>query len=227
MVMWRWLLLAAMTRSRLILVVAGVAVALGVGGRVLLRAGVELPHGHALLAAGGMAKALGAPWLAAAWGVGALAGARGRAAAAGAATLALGTAGWYVLTLAAEGRAATAYVLPVAAAWAVAASLAGAVFGLAGAAWRDGSDAARAVSVAALAGAMAGEALLLAGEWSGRAARAVLAAEVVAALLVLFGARRRAPLVLTLALFVFTAVFLAGMEDAVRDAVRQAGWGGP
>jgi Family of unknown function (DUF6518) len=216
-----------MTRPRLILLVAGVALALGVGGRVIVRAGVELPHVHAWLAVGDVAKALGAPWLAAAWGVGVLAGSRGRGALAGTAALALGTLAWYVLTLAAEGRGATDYVLPVAAAWAVAASVAGALFGLAGAAWRDGSEGVRALSVAALAGALAGEALLLAGEWSGRAARAVLAAELVAALLVLFAARRRAPVALTLALFAVVAVVLAGMEDGVREVVRQAGWAGP
>jgi hypothetical protein len=216
-----------MTRPRLILLVAGVALALGMGGRVIVRAGVELPHMHAWLAVGEVAKALGAPWLAAAWGVGALAGSRGRGALAGAAALALGTLAWYVLTLAAEGRGAADYVLPVAAAWAVAASVAGALFGLAGAAWRDGSEGVRALSVAALAGALAGEPLLLAGEWSGRAARAVLAAELVAALLVLFAARRRAPLALTLGLFAVIAVVLAGMEDGVREVVRQAGWAGP
>jgi hypothetical protein len=216
-----------MTRSRLILLVAGVALALGVGGRVIVRAGVELPHGHAWLTVGGMAKALGAPWLAAAWGMGALAGARRRGALAGAAALALGTLAWYVLTLAAEGGGATDYVLPVAAAWAVAASVAGALFGLAGAAWRDGGESVRALSVAALAGALAGEALLLAGEWSGRAAPVVLGAELAAAALVLYSARRRAPVALTLALFAVVAVFLAGMEDAVREVVRQAGWAGP
>jgi Family of unknown function (DUF6518) len=216
-----------MTRLRLLLVVVGLALFLGAGSRVLLRAGLELPHGDALLAAGGVAKALGAPWLAVAWGIGAIAGSRPRGAAAGAAALALGTFAWYLLTVAVAGRGAALEVLPIATGWAVAASLAGAVFGLAGAAWRDGGSTVRAVSAAALAGALAGEAVLLAGEWSGRAASAVLLAELAMAFMVLAAVRRRVPVGLTLALFAVTALALAGLEDTVRDTLRLAGWRGP
>jgi hypothetical protein len=204
------------------------AVGLGVAGRVATRAGAEvLPHGHALSALGHAAVALGAPWLATAWGVGALSGSRSRGALAGALALALGTASWYLLTVAAGGRAAAGYAVPVAAAWGTVALAAGAAFGLAGAAWRFGGRVAEAIGVAALAAPLAGEAALLGQQWTGRAAQAVIAAEVAAAFVLLFAARRRAPLLLTAALFALGALVFAGAEDAIRDGVRLAGWSGP
>ena len=156
-------------------------------------------------------------------GVGALSGS-GRTVRRGALALALGTAGWYVLSVAVNGDPAG--YLPVAGAWAAVALVTGALFGLAGAAWRDGGRLERAIGVAALAGPLAGEAVLLAAQWAGRAAHAVLAAEVAAALVLLVAARRRAPLLLTVALFALGALVFAGAEDAVRDSVRLAGWAG-
>lgn len=197
------------------------ALGLGIAGRVAIHAGSDFPRVQAL---GRAAVALGAPWLAAAWGVGALSGTRARGALAGALALALGTAGWYLLSVAANGHPA-AY-LSIAAAWTAVSVVAGPLFGLAGAAWRDGGRVAGAIGVAALAGPLAGEAALLGAEWSGRAAQAVLAGEVVAACLLLFAARRRAPLLLTLALFALGALVFAGAEDAIRDSVRLAGWAG-
>jgi Family of unknown function (DUF6518) len=212
---------------RLALLALGAALALGVAGRIAVHAGGHLPHGDALAALGRVAVALGGPWLAAAWSIGALAGSRTRGALGGGAALALGTAAWYLLTVAAGGRAAVAYAVPVATAWAAVALGAGALFGVAGAAWRDGGRRARAASIAALAGALAGEALLLAGQWSGRAAALVLATELAVGLGLLAVARRRAPLALTLAVFVVAAVVFAGVEDGVRDTLRLAGWAGP
>jgi hypothetical protein len=194
---------------------------------VAIRAGADLPHGRALAALGHSAVALGAPWLATAWAVGALSGTRARGALGGALALAFGTACGYMLTVAAGGRSAAAYAVPMTLAWGTVAFAAGALFGAAGAAWRDGDRLARAVGVAALAGPLAGEAALLGAEWTGRAAQAVLAAEVAAAFVILFAARRRAPLLLTLALFTLGALVFAGAEDAIRDGVRLAGWGGP
>ena len=43
----------------------------------------------------------------------------------------------------------------------------------------------------------------------------------------LAAARQRAPLLLTLAAFAIAAVAFAGLEDAVRDTLRLAGWAGP
>jgi hypothetical protein len=212
---------------RLALLALGVALGLGVAGRVAIHAGGHLPHGEALAALGGAVVALGGPWLAAAWTIGALAGSRGRGALGGGAALALGTAAWYLLTVAAGGRAAIAYAVPVAAAWAAVALAAGALFGLAGASWRDGSPRVRAAAVAMLAGALAGEAVLLAGQWAGRAAAVVLAVELASGHGLLAAARRRTPLLVTLAVFAVAAVAFAGIEDGVRDTLRLAGWAGP
>jgi hypothetical protein len=104
---------------------------------------------------------------------------------------------------------------------------AGAHFGFAGGAWRDGAPRARAASIAALAGCFAGEALLLAGEWPGRAAQLILGLELAAAVGLLALARRRAPLAATLAVFVIAAAACAGAEAGVRDVAQLAGWNGP
>jgi hypothetical protein len=214
-------------RYGLVLLVCAVALALGVGGRVLVRVGWELPRGEDLATAGSTAKALGAPWLAAAWGLGALAGSRWRGALAGAATLVLGTVCWYVVSLAIHGPAAVGYVVPVSLSWSLVAGAAGSAFGLAGGLWRDGATVARAVSIALLAGALAGEAVLLSGEWTGRASTLVLGLELLAAMTALLLSRRRAPIMLTIGLFLVAALAVAGIEDAARDTVRHVGWRGP
>jgi hypothetical protein len=213
--------------SRLALLTFAAAVALGVGGRVLVRVGWELPRGEDLATAGATAKALGAPWLAAAWGLGALARSRLHGALAGAAALVLGTLCWYFVSLALHGPAAVAYVVPVSMAWSLVAGAAGGAFGLVGALWRDGDRTARAVSIALLAGSLAGEAVLLSGEWSGRVASLVLGLELIAAMTALMLSRRRAPIMLTLGLFLVAAITVAGVEDAARDTVRLVGWSGP
>jgi hypothetical protein len=203
----------------------GAALGLGLAGRIAVHAGAHLPHGDELAALGTATVALGAPWLAVAWAVGTLAGSPARAALSGGAGLALGTLAWYALSAAANGRPPADYVV-VASAWAAVALAAGAVFALAGAAWRTGGRVTRTAALALVAGTLAGEALLLAAEWSSRAGRAALAAELAAAVAVLaFGARRTAPL-FALALTGLVAVGVAGVEDAVRDALRLAGWRG-
>jgi hypothetical protein len=203
------------------------AVTLGVGGRVLVRVGWELPRGQDLATAGATLKALGAPWLAAAWGLGALAGSRRHGACAGAAALVLGTWCWYIVSLAIHGPLAIGYVVPVSFGWTLVAAAAGAAFGLVGALWRDGDAVARAASIAVLAGALAGEAVLLLGKWTGQAASLVLGLELLAATTALMLSRRRAPLILTFGLFLIAAVAMAGAEEAARHTVRLAGWAGP
>jgi uncharacterized protein DUF6518 len=210
----------------LVLLTLVAALALGVGGRVLVRVGWELPRGEDLATAGSTAKALGAPWLAAAWGLGALAGSRLRGALAGAGALVLGTLCWYFVTLAIHGPPAVGYVVPVSMGWSLVAGAAGAAFGLVGALWRDGDTVARAASIALLAGALAGEAVLLFGKWTGQAASLVLGVELLAATTALMLSRRRAPIMLTLSLFIVAAVAMAGAEDAARDTVRLVGWRG-
>lgn len=206
------------------LAIAG-ALALGLAGRIAVHAGGSLPHGGAIAAVGHTAVALGAPWLAVAWIVGAYAGSRMRGALSGAAALALGTGAWYLLSV--TTGAPASYAAPVAVAWGAVALGAGALFGFAGATWRRGEPTARAAALALLAGGFAGEALLLMGEWSGRAAVAVLGAELFAAVGLLMGARRRAPVALTLAYFVAATVVVFQTESLVRETLRLTGWAGP
>ncbi|MEA2383527.1 MAG: hypothetical protein QOH72_3498 [Solirubrobacteraceae bacterium] len=207
------------------LLALGAALALGLAGRIAVHAGAHLPHGGDELAALGRASvALGAPWLAVAWAVGTLAGSPVRAALSGGAGLALGTFAWYALSAAAGGPAED--YATVAVAWAAVALAAGAAFGLAGAAYRRGGRALRTAALALVAGSLAGEALLLAMEWSTRAGRAALAAELaVAGAVLALGARRTAPLP-ALLLAALVAVGVAGLEHAVRDTLRLAGWRG-
>jgi hypothetical protein len=141
----------------------------------------------------------------------------------------LGTGAWYLLTImaATSGWAAAHYAVPVAAAWGAVALGAGGLFGLAGAAWRDGHRRLRAAAIGLLSGALAGEALLLMHEWPGRAAALVLGAELAAGLGVVAMSRRRAPLALTLLFFAAATVAVMGTEGVVRDALRLAGWAGP
>lgn len=211
----------------LVLLTLVAALALGVGGRVLVRVGWELPRGEDLATAGSTAKALGGPWLAAAWGLGAVAGSRLRGALAGAVALVLGTLCWYFVSLAIHGPPAVAYVVPVSMGWSLVAGAAGGAFGLVGALWRDGDTVARAASIALVAGALAGEAVLLFGKWTGQVASLVLGLELLAATTALVLSRRRAPIMLTLSLFLVAAVAMAGAEDAARDTVRLVGWRGP
>lgn len=219
-----------MTRNgvRPAILALGAALTLGLVGRVAVHAGAELPHGASLAAVGRAVVSLGAPWLVVAWAVGALAGSRAAGALAGGASLGLGTLAWYSLTVAAVGPAAMPYAWSVAPAWVLVAVAAGALLGGAGAAWHTGGRVARAIAVALPTGALAGEALLLAGEWTGRAARAALTVELaLAGVLLLAGVRRRAwwPLAFTLA--ALGALGFAAGEGAVRDTLRSAGWLGP
>jgi hypothetical protein len=147
----------------------------------------------------------------------------------GAAALVLGTGAWYLLTIAAAagGWAAVHYAVPVAAAWGAVALGAGALFGFAGAVWRDGNLVSRGASVALLGGALAGEALLLMQQWTGRAADLVLSLEFAAGVAIVLLARRRIPLGIALGLLALVTVGFSHTEGAVRDALRLAGWGGP
>jgi hypothetical protein len=202
------------------------ALGLGFAGRVAVHEGTRLPHGDELVAVARVAVALGAPWLAAAWAIGVLAGSRRRGALLGGLALGTGTVAWYVLTVFAD-PSGLRYALPVSAAWVPVALCGGAAFGFAGGAWRDGSPRVRATSVAALAGCLAGEAVLLAGQWHSRAAALVLSLELASALALLAAAHRRTTLAVSLAVFAIAAVACAGAEDAVRHLLGLVGWNGP
>jgi hypothetical protein len=202
------------------------ALGLGFAGRVAVHAGTRLPHGDDLVAAGRVAVALGAPWLAAAWAIGVLAGSRRRGALLGGLALAVGTVAWYLLTVVAD-PSGLRYALPVSTAWLPVALSGGAAFGFAGGAWADGPPRVRAASAAALAGCLAGEALLLVGQWHGRAAAGVLSLELAAAIALLAVAHRRATLAVSLAVFAVAAVTCAGAEEGVRHLLGLVGWNGP
>jgi hypothetical protein len=208
------------------------AIVLGVVGRAAAGAGLIAhagPVAEPVSQLGPWIIALGAPWLAVAWLLGAIARRVVLGALAGALALAGGTGAWYAFTLWQVGRAALDYTVPVATAWGVAALGAGAVFGAAGAIWRSGgTDFTRALGVSILAGCLIGEAILLLAQWHGRAARAVLAAELLAglALPLLLLARRPRALLLAIVFTFALAMAAAAGESYVRDALRDVGWGG-
>jgi hypothetical protein len=205
--------------------------------RVIVAALLAVPAGVALALTGRLvdhfhaglmwAGALGVPWLAVAFALGAVARERLAAAIAGSVALVTGTGTWYALHIAAT-QAYTAAV-PVAIAWMPAAALSGAAFAVAGAEWRRrrGEGLAAAAAVAAIAGALVGESLLLSHEWQGRAAQAILAAELVAGLVLPLLLVRRRIVLPALALTLLAAVVLGAAESEVRDTLRQAGWRGP
>ena len=107
--------------------------------------------------------------------------------------------------------------------WSAAAALAGASFGMLGAAWRRRRG---AFAAAALSGAFVGEALLLLVTWRSEAAYVVLTCELAVGIALPFAlahGRARGP---ALALTALLALTLAGTEAVVRVAMHSAGWAG-
>ena len=168
-------------------------------------------------------SAIAAAWLVGAFVAGALAGGRVRAVLAGAGTIVVGVGTYYVLFHFVSGSLGLRYSVVVGVAWATVGVGIGAVLGWAGDAWRRRG---RALGVALLAGALAGESMLLLGEWEhNRTARIVLAGELaLGAVLPYLLARPKLARTITLTCAVAVAVFVA--EDAVRDAMRATGWAG-
>jgi hypothetical protein len=163
---------------------------------------------------------LGVPWLLVAFAVGALARGRVAGAAGGATALVVATGAWYSLHVVARE---SLQVIPVALTWAVAAVACGAVFGFLGAHWRAGHVA----PVALLAGAFAGEALVLAAEWPRHVAATVLAAELaVAAVLPFLLTRPARAIPLVVALTAAATVAMGVATEEVRAMARAAGWRG-
>lgn len=213
---------------------------------VLVGAAAQL--GDAAPGVSGWTTALGAPWLLAAFAAGALLARPVTGALGGAALLSGGTASYYAVQLALTGHVRALSVGTIALGWAAAAAVAGAVMGTLGALWRGaarrahsratrqvqtaGRPGPRTVASGALlaaipAAALAGEALLLAGEWRSRAALAVVAAELaLAAILLPACAWRRAPLAGAAVAAAVLAVAFAAGEAEVRDAMRAVGWRG-
>jgi hypothetical protein len=168
-------------------------------------------------------SAIAAGWLIGAFVVGALAGGGARAALAGAGTIVVGVATYYVLFHFVSGTLGLRYSVFVGFGWSVVGIGIGAVLGWAGDAWRRRH--ARAIGVALLAGALAGEAMLLLAEWENRAARIVLVCELVlGAALPFLLARDRLARAVPLTAAVAVAVVVA--EQAVRELMRATGWAG-
>jgi hypothetical protein len=171
---------------------------------------------------------LGAPWLLTAFLVGAYVGERRRGALAGGAALAIGTAVYYFVFHFVEGTIGLGYAVVVGAAWAAVGVLIGGAFGYAGAAWR-GRPAdrwTRTIAMAALGGALIGEAVLLMTRWDDPTAHAILLVELaIGALLPFVASRRREwPAALALGMTFATCAIVLGAY--ARAALRAVGWGG-
>ena len=193
--------------------------ALGIVGGVLVgMSGWVADHGPPMIQ---WTSAIAAVWLLGAFSVGALAGGRMRATAGGALTIIVGVATYYVLFHFVSYTVTLRYGVIVGIGWATLGTAIGAVLGWAGHAWRRG----RAVGPAILGGALAGEAMLLLGEWENRTARAVLLCELVFGAVLPFALARRR-LVPAVALTAVVAMVVLGVESENRDAMRAAGWRG-
>jgi len=207
------------------------------GARAATRALIAAPAGGVAIGVIGRASVqstevtawisrLGAPWLLTAFLVGAYVGERRRGAIAGGAALAIGTAVYYAIFHFVEQRIGLGYAVVVGFAWAVVGIGIGAAFGYAGAAWRERDRWARVVAMAALGGALIGEAVLLFTRWDDPTARSILMGELAIGALVPFVAARRREWPAVLALGMTFAVTAVVLEAYARAALRAVGWGG-
>jgi hypothetical protein len=166
-------------------------------------------------------SAVAAVWLVGAFAAGALARGPLRSALVGAGTIVVGVGTYYVLFVFVSGLHGPREIVPVVIGWSTVGVAIGAAAGWAGDAWRRGKP----IGVALLAGALAGEAMLLLSQWHNRSARYVLAGELaLGAVLPYLLARPK--LARAVALTCAVAVAVAVTEDGVRDAMRAAGWAG-
>jgi uncharacterized protein DUF6518 len=168
--------------------------------------------------------ALGTPWLVVCWAAGAMAGTRLAGAVAGSVALTVATGTYYGLMIGHGHRSLAGAFIVIG--WGAASVAAGGLFGFAGGAWRGGSAPARVAAVVLLAGAMAGEAVLLAGEWPQRVTPLLEAELAAAAATPFLLVRPWRALPLALVLIAAAALLLAATEDQVRQTMRYAGWSG-
>jgi Family of unknown function (DUF6518) len=186
--------------------------------------GLASQEADAVVRHGRWIAALGVPLLAVCWAAGAVAGRCAAGAVAGAVTMTTATATYYVLHFHHFG--AERRMIPIVAGWSAASLAAGAVFGLAGGAWRSGRSAVRVAAVVLLAGALGGEAVLLAGEWP-EPTKPLLELELLAAAVLPFVlVRPWRALPLALVLTAGAALLLGAAEAEVRETMRYAGWTG-
>lgn len=202
--------------------------------RVLIAALAAVPLGVLLGVAGQEAEevvpplrwvfALGVPWLAVCWAAGAVAGRPAAGGVAGAAALTVATGVYYLLHLHHFGGSLRG--IPVVVGWGAASVAAGGLFGAAGGAWRSGTAALRVTAVVLLAGAMAGEAILLAGEWPQRVTPLLELELLAAAATPFLLVRPWRALPVALVLTAGAALLLGAAEHEVRETMRLAGWRG-
>lgn len=169
---------------------------------------------------------LGVPWLAVAFAWGALVRSIHVGALAGTTLLVTAMGAYYGILGAVEGGDAE-YAVTMMMSWGTIGLLGGALFGAAGAAFRDRRAPVRVVGVSLLAAALAGEALWLLASDAYVLVRAVVVLELVlgAAIPVIFLRRRRAFLGAVALTACLTAVGAAG-ASVIRELVRSQGWSG-
>lgn len=200
---------------RLIAVAVTTGIALGAVGRISDYGGVDSR----------LVFVLGAPWFVAAFATGLAARRPVGGALGGALALGLSVAVYYGLMLGVEDRIGTPDALVMTVLWGAAALACGALFGAAGSLARGAEPGRRALAVAGLGGALAGEAAFFLGRVGAEApGGAVLVGELLAGACLVVGAAgaRRARV---LAFGASVAGLAAVADGALRAIMRAGGWG--
>jgi Family of unknown function (DUF6518) len=201
-----------------ILIVVGCGVGIGLAGQ----AGDQVPGAPAYI------TALGAPWMLLAFALGALCRKPLLGALAGGAALVIGTEAYYLALIAETDGKTIFYATAMGIGWGGAAAVAGGLAGAVGGWWRsECSEHERSVAGALPGALLTGEALLLSQEWTAPGARALIAAELMAGLGLLWihiGTSRRVLIAGAAACALTMAVVLG--EHSVRETLHAAGWNG-
>lgn len=168
---------------------------------------------------------LGAPWFVVAFATGAAARRPASGALGGALALGLSVTVYYGLMLGLEGRIGTRDAVAMTVLWGLAALVCGALFGAVGTLARTAAPGHRALAVAALGGALGGEAaFFLARRGADPPGGALLVGELMAgACLVLVAAQTRRTRVIAFGASVAGAAAVA--DGALRVLMRAGGWG--
>jgi hypothetical protein len=209
----------ASTRTWLgICAVIGCGVMIGLLGQ----AGEKVPGAPAYI------TALGAPWMLLAFALGALARKPLLGALAGAAALVIGTEAYYLAQIALTDGRTIFYATAMGIGWGAASAVAGAIAGAIGGWWRsERSERERSIAGALPGALLTGEALLLSREWTAPAARALVGAELligVALLWLHIGTSSRVAIAFAAACGLTMAVAFG--EHSVRETLHAAGWNG-
>jgi hypothetical protein len=205
------------SRPRALALAAGSGIALGAAARLGIHVGT----------AAGWLLRLGGPWLLVPFLIGALLRAPRRAAAAGAVAMIAAVTTYYVLKVGVEHHATRRYGTEMIALWGTIGALAGAAFGVLGAFTRTLRGGGRAISVALVSGALAGEALLMlhTGQQPHVAQEADAIELVAAAALPLLFVRRARPTIAAIAMSIALALVSVHAVSSVRSFAVHAGWG--